>query len=143
MTEAQPEELPAPSFVFSPGIEWENPMRVSKVSLATVAVAALLVGSGTSWAQSDTTTTTTTTTISPDQETTIYRTITHEQVAVQPPPPDWAPSVGIEVPAQVQLYDMPASVDVPTVRSDRYTVVNGHVVLVDPSTHRVVRIIEH
>lgn len=118
-------------------------MRVSKVSLATVAVAALLVGSGTSWAQSDTTTTTTTTTISPDQETTIYRTITHEQVAVQPPPPDWAPSVGIEVPAQVQLYDMPASVDVPTVRSDRYTVVNGHVVLVDPSTHRVVRIIEH
>jgi uncharacterized protein DUF1236 len=117
-------------------------MRVSKVSLATLAVAALLAGSGTGWAQSSTTTTTTTT-ISPDQETTIYRTITHEQVAVQPPPPEWSPSVGIEVPAQVQLYDMPSSVDVPTVRSDRYTVVNGHVVLVDPDTHRVVRIIEH
>lgn len=117
-------------------------MRVSKVSLAVFAAVALTAGAGTGWAQS-TTTTTTTTTITPEQETTIYRTITHEQVAVQPPPPDWTPSVGVVVPDQVQLYNMPATVDVPTVRSDRYTVINGHVVLVDPSTHRVVRIIEH
>ena len=82
------------------------------------------------------------TTISPEQETTIYRTITREQVAVQPPPPDWNPSVGIEVPTQVQLYNMPTTVDVPSVQSNRYTVVNGHVVLVDPGTRRVVRIIE-
>jgi hypothetical protein len=87
-------------------------------------------------------TTVTTTTISPEQETTIYRTITHDQVAVQPPPPDWAPSVGIEVPTQVQLYNMPTTIDVPTARSNRYTVVNGHVVLVDPGTRRVVRVIE-
>jgi hypothetical protein len=109
------------------------------MSLAVFAAVALAAGVGTASAQS--TTTTTTTTISPDQETTIYRTITHEQVAVQPPP-EWAPSVGIEVPAQVQLYDMPSTIDVPTVRSDRYTVVNGHVVLVDPGTRRVVRVIE-
>jgi hypothetical protein len=120
----------------------ENAMRVSKVSLAVLTAVALSAGAGAASAQSSTTTTTTTT-ISPDQETTIYRTITREQVAVQPPPPDWAPSVGIEVPAQVQLYDMPSSVDVPTVRSDRYTMINGHVVLVDPSTRRVIRIIEH
>jgi len=102
-----------------------------------------VAGVGTASAQS-TTTTTTTTTISPEQETTIYRTITREreQVAVQPPPPDWSPSVGIEVPAQVQLYNMPSTVEVPSVRSDHYTVVNGHVVLVDPGTRRVVRIIE-
>lgn len=133
-------------------------MRMSKVNLAAVAAVALCVGSGTGWAQSSTTTTTTittpqtttvttpamtTTTITPDQQTTIYRTITREQVAVQPPPPDWAPSVGVAVPAQVQLYDMPTTVDVPTVRSDRYTVIDGHVVLVDPSTRRVVQIIEH
>ncbi|HEY3918984.1 MAG TPA: DUF1236 domain-containing protein [Stellaceae bacterium] len=116
-------------------------MRVSKVCLAILTAVALSAGAATGWAQS--TTTTTTTTITPDQETTIYRTITHEQVAVQPPPPDWAPTVGVEVPAQVQLYDMPSTVDVPTVQSDRYTVIDGHVVLVDPSTHRVVRIIEH
>ena len=116
-------------------------MRMSKASLAVFAAVALAAGIGTASAQS-TTTTTTTTTISPEQETTIYRTITREQVAVQPPPPDWSPSVGVEVPAQVQLYDMPSTVDVPTVRSERYTMVNGHVVLVDPSTHRVVRIIE-
>ena len=58
-------------------------MRVSKVGLAVAAAAALMVGTGNSWAQS--TMTTTTTTITPEQETTIYRTITHEQVAVQPP----------------------------------------------------------
>jgi len=116
-------------------------MHTKKLSLAVLAAVALAAGIGTASAQS-TTTTTTTTTISPDQETTIYRTITREQVAVQPPPPNWTPSVGIEVPAQVQLYDMPTTIDVPSVRTDRYTVVNGHVVLVDPSTHRVVRIIE-
>lgn len=117
-------------------------MRVRTVSLAILAAAAFSAGAAPSWAQS-TTTTTTTTTITPDQETTIYRTVTHDQVAVQPPPPDWAPTVGVEVPAQVQLYDMPRTVEVPSVQSDRYTVIGGHVVLVDPSTHRVVRIIEH
>ena len=116
-------------------------MRVSKVSLAVLAAAALMVGTGNSWAQSSTTTTTTTT-ITPEQETTIYRTITHEQVAVQPPS-DWAPSVGVVVPDQVQLYNMPSTVDVPMVQSDRYTVINGHVVLVDPGSRKVVRIIEH
>ena len=115
-------------------------MRMNKVSLAMLATMAMMAGAGV--ASADSTTTVTTTTISPQQETTIYRTITHEQVAVQPPPPDWSPSVGIEVPAQVQLYQMPSTVEVPSVRSDRYTVVNGHVVLVDPGTRRVVRIIE-
>jgi len=116
-------------------------MQKSNVSVAVATAFALAGGIATASAQS-TTTTTTTTTVSPEQETTIYRTITREQVAVQPPPPDWAPSVGIEVPAQVQLYNMPNTVEVPSVRSDRYTVVNGHVVLVDPGTRRVVRIIE-
>ena len=115
-------------------------MQKSKTSMALFAALALAAGIGTASAQS-TTTTTTTTTISPEQETTIYRTITREQVAVQPPA-EWAPSVGTEVPTQVQLYNMPSTVAVPSVRSDRYTVVNGHVVLVDPGTRRVVRIIE-
>ena len=116
-------------------------MQKSNVSVAVATAFALAGGIATASAQS-TTTTTTTTTVSPEQETTIYRTITREQVAAQPPPPDWAPSVGTEVPAQVQLYNMPNTVEVPSVRSDRYTVVNGHVVLVDPGTRRVVRIIE-
>jgi hypothetical protein len=116
-------------------------MRLSKSSLAIFAAVALMAGAGTSWAQS--TTTTTTTTITPDQETTIYRTITHEQVAVQPSTVTWAPSVGVVVPDQVQLYDMPTTVDVPMVQSDRYTVIDGHVVLVDPSSRKVIRIIEH
>jgi hypothetical protein len=117
-------------------------MQKRKVSLVVLAAVALSAGFGIGSASAQSSTTVTTTTISPEQDTTIYRTITHEQVAVQPPPPSWTPTVGVEVPAQVQLYDMPSTVDVPTVRTDRYTMVNGHVVLVDPSTHRVVRIIE-
>lgn len=116
-------------------------MQKSKIYAAVVTAVVLGTGIGTASAQS-TTTTTTTTTISPEQETTIYRTITREQQAAVQPPPDWAPSVGVEVPAQVQLYNMPSTVEVPSVRSDRYTVMNGHVVLVDPDTRRVVRIIE-
>lgn len=115
-------------------------MQKSKASVSVLTAVAMAAGIGAASAQS--TTTTTTTTISPDQETTIYRTITREQVAVQPPPPEWAPSIGNEVPAQVQLYNMPNTVEVPSVQSDRYTLVNGHVVLVDPGTRRVVRIIE-
>jgi hypothetical protein len=117
-------------------------MRLSNTSLSILAAAALVASTGAGWAQSSSTTTTTTT-ITPEQQTTIYRTITHEQVAVQPPAVEWAPSVGVAVPEQVQLYDMPATIDVPTVRSDRYTVIGGHVVLVDPGTRRVVQVIEH
>ena len=116
-------------------------MRLSNLSLSILAAAALVAGTGAGWAQSSTTTTTTT--ITPEQQTTIYRTITHEQVAVQPPTVEWTPSVGVAVPAQVQLYDMPSTVAVPMVQSDRYTVIGGHVVLVDPSTRRVVQVIEH
>jgi hypothetical protein len=117
-------------------------MRLSNVSLSILAAAALVASASAGWAQSSSTTTTTTT-ITPDQQTTIYRTITQEQVAVQPPTVEWAPSVGVAVPDQVQLYNMPGTIVVPTVQSDRYTVINGHVVLVDPSTRRVVQIIEH
>jgi hypothetical protein len=111
------------------------------VSLSILTAAALFASASAGLAQS--TTTTTTTTITPEQQTTIYRTITHEQVAVQPPTGEWTPSVGVAVPEQVQLYDMPSTVAVPTVQSDRYTVIGGHVVLVDPSTRRVVQVIEH
>jgi Protein of unknown function (DUF1236) len=115
-----------------------------KANFGILAAAALIGLSGVSLAQTQTwtTTTTTTTEITPDQERTIYTTVTREQMAAQPQPPDWAPQIGAEVPAQIQLYDMPASIDVPTIRSDRYTVVNGHVVIVDPTSRQVVHVIE-
>lgn len=78
--------------------------------------------------------------ISPDQRTTVYRTITKERVRT-PPPPGVAFSVGAVLPAEVELYSVPEAVEVPSVRRYRYTVWNNQVVLVDPSTRKVVEII--
>jgi hypothetical protein len=75
--------------------------------------------------------------LSPEQRTTVYRTIRQREVA---------PSAGVEVrvggrvPGTVQLYDVPQSVavEVPAVRSYKYMVVNNRVVLVDPATSTIV-----
>ena len=118
-----------------------------KAGFGIVAAVALLglSSAGLAQAQTNTTTTTTTTTrteITPDQEKTIYTTVTREQTAAQPQPPDWTPEIGAPVPQQIELYQMPATIDVPTVRSDRYTVVNGRVVIVDPASRQVIRVIQ-
>jgi hypothetical protein len=78
--------------------------------------------------------------LSPEQRTTVYRTITKERVA-KAPPTDLRVSVGAEIPETVELYEVPSAVEVPTVRRYRYTVVNDQVVLVDPSSRKVVQII--
>jgi len=78
--------------------------------------------------------------LSPDQRTTVYRSITRERIAVAPPA-DFRARVGVEVPTSVELYPVPEAIDVPAIRRYRYTVIDDQVVLVDPSTHRVVEII--
>jgi hypothetical protein len=78
--------------------------------------------------------------LSPDQRTTVYRSITRERIEVAPPA-DFRARVGVEVPAAVELYPVPEAIEVPAIRRYRYTVVDDQVVLVDPSTHRIVEII--
>lgn len=78
--------------------------------------------------------------LSPDQRTTVYRTITKERVRTAPPA-GISFSIGAEIPANVELYAVPETVEVPTVRRYRYTVWNNQVVLVDPGTRKVVQII--
>lgn len=74
----------------------------------------------------------------PVQRQTIYRTIVRERV--NPAPPTVAYQVGTRVPQDVQLYSVPQSlaVEVPAVRTYKYMMVNGRVVLVDPATSQVV-----
>ena len=74
----------------------------------------------------------------PVQRQTIYRTIVRERV--NPTPPTVSYEVGTRVPQDVQLYSVPQSlaVEVPAVRSYKYMMVNGRVVLVDPATSQVV-----
>jgi hypothetical protein len=75
--------------------------------------------------------------LSPEQRTTVYRTIRQREVA---PSAGVEVSVGSRVPGTVQLYDVPQSVavEVPAVRSYKYMVVNNRVVLVDPATSTIV-----
>lgn len=112
-------------------------------SRLAIASTALLLAAGAALAQTNVTTTTTRQVVTPDQEKTIYTTITRQQSAsIQAPPADWSPSVGVVVPQTVELYPVPASINVPAVRTERYTMVNHNVVLIDPDTRQVVRIIQ-
>jgi hypothetical protein len=76
--------------------------------------------------------------LTPVQRQTVYRTIVRERV--NPAPPTVTYEVGTRVPANVQLYSVPESVavEVPAVKTYKYMVVNGRVVLVDPATSEVV-----
>jgi len=75
--------------------------------------------------------------LTPVQRRTIYRTIVRERVS---PQPTVEYRVGARVPEGVQLYSVPqeVAVEVPTIRSYKYMVVNNRVVLVDPATSEVV-----
>jgi hypothetical protein len=77
--------------------------------------------------------------IGPDDERTVYSTITRERVVR--PSVEFDVNVGAVVPREVELYEVPDTIEVEPVRRYRYVVMDGRVVLVDPSTRRVVRVI--
>jgi hypothetical protein len=60
------------------------------------------------------------------------------------PPPSFVVSVGAPVPPVIELYILPdvALSQVPTAKTVKYTVVNNEIVLVDPTTMRVVDVIK-
>ena len=76
--------------------------------------------------------------LTPVQRRTIYRTIVRERVAPAEPTVEYR--VGARLPNSVRLYSIPqeVAVEVPTIRSYKYMVVNNRVVLVDPATSLVV-----
>jgi hypothetical protein len=76
--------------------------------------------------------------LTPVQRETIYRTIVRQPVAVVPGTVEYR--VGTTVPRGARLYAVPheVAVEVPTVKTYRYMVVNHRVVLVDPATSEVV-----
>jgi hypothetical protein len=78
--------------------------------------------------------------LTPEQQVTIYRSITREPIRTEPPA-GWNAKVGVRVPSTVELYDVPATVAAAPVRHYRYTILNNQVVLVEPSTRRVVQIL--
>lgn len=76
--------------------------------------------------------------LTPVQRRTVYRMIVRERVEAARPTVEYR--VGTRIPESVQLYSVPqeVAVEVPSIRSYKYMVVNGRVVLVDPATSEVV-----
>jgi|SRR6185503_12881289 len=112
---------------------------------------ALVAASPAAIAQTTTITTTTETRgpvqLSPEQRTTVYRSVIRER-RVSPgtvvrPGPVVRYEIGAPITKDVELYDFPADtyVEVPTLKRYRYVYVNNQLVLVDPETSQVVDII--
>ena len=93
--------------------------------------AALVLTSGTAMAQVFE--------ITPEEERTVYSTITRERVTG--PAIDLDVNVGTVLPESVELYEVPDTVAVAPVRRYQYVVIDDRVVLVEPRSRRVVRVI--
>jgi hypothetical protein len=79
--------------------------------------------------------------ISPEQRTVIYATVTKEK---RPPlKTDGTVAVGSELPASVELYTLPDSLltTIPATKEYKYAMWNSQVVLVDPTSMKVVELI--
>jgi Protein of unknown function (DUF1236) len=78
--------------------------------------------------------------LTPTQRTVIYRTIVRERTAAVPLPAGVEFRIGARIPEAVTLQTVPdtVAVEVPTIRSYRYMVINNRVWLVDPATSTVV-----
>lgn len=76
--------------------------------------------------------------LTPVQRQTVYRTIVRERV--QPAEATVEYRVGARIPESAHLYALPreVAVEVPAIEPYKYMVVNGRVLLVDPSTSQVV-----
>jgi hypothetical protein len=104
-----------------------------------VGTAALALMTGAALATSTTTTTTTReTTVTTDQQAKIKTYIAKEKPATVTAPSGVTASVGSTLPETVELRTFPTDVGV----TQRYTVVGGKAVLVEPSTRKIIQVIE-
>lgn len=107
-------------------------------------IAAAVLASSVALAQTSTTTTTTRTTettgsITPEVRTKVREYITTERPRAIEVPAGVSVSVGTTLPEAVELRTFPSSVGV---SEYRYTVIGDRTVLVDPSTRRIIQVIE-
>ena len=79
--------------------------------------------------------------LTPAQRTAIYEQGSKDKSKVAPK--DFAPVIGADVPPMIELYMLPdeAVAGVPAAKLYKYTMVEGKVVLVDPTKMRVVDVI--
>jgi hypothetical protein len=79
--------------------------------------------------------------LTPAQRTAIYDQVSKDKSKVAPK--DFSPVIGADVPPMIELYMLPdeAVAGVPAAKLYKYTMVEGKVVLVDPTNMRVVDVI--
>ena len=107
---------------------------MKKIWLCSVMAAALLSSTGVASAQA-------VLEITPQQERTVYTNIYGQRVVTETTP-QYDVTVGAVLPAEVQMYEVPATVEYAPVRQYRYVTVGNRVVLVEPTTRRVIRVIQ-
>ena len=107
---------------------------MKKIWLGGVMTAALLFSTGVVSAQA-------VLEITPQQERTVYTNIYGQRVVTETTP-QFDVTVGAVLPGDVQMYEVPATVEYAPVRQYRYVTVGNRVVLVEPTTRRVIRVIQ-
>src|SRR5262249_37388093 len=81
--------------------------------------------------------------LTPTQKEMIFTAIRRSSVSITKPPSSLGVAIGAQVPSSTELYTLPDAVvaDVPDLKSFRFTIVNDMLLLIDPTSMRVVEII--
>jgi Protein of unknown function (DUF1236) len=106
---------------------------MKKVLLGSVMSAALLFSTGMVLAQA-------VIEFTPQQERSVYTNIYGQRVITETTP-QFEVTVGTVLPGEVQLYEVPATVEYAPAREYRYVTVGNRVVLVEPASRKVIRVI--
>ncbi len=109
---------------------------MNKISIAIAASVIGIAASGSVLAQSSTTTTTTTWSDTQGAQLNQAYTTSHYTVVTNPA---LSPDVGVVLPPTVTFYPLPETIAVPDRANYGYSVINGHPVVVEKTTRRVVR----
>jgi Protein of unknown function (DUF1236) len=81
--------------------------------------------------------------LTPAQKTAILNAVREKSANVRPSPTGFPVAVGEMVPPSIELYLLPdnALAEVPEAKAVKYTVVQNQVVLVDPTTMRIIDVL--
>jgi hypothetical protein len=81
--------------------------------------------------------------LTPTQKEMIFTAIRRSSVSITRPPSSLGVAIGAQVPSSTELYTLPETVvaDLPDLKSFRFTIVNDTLLLIDPTSMRVVEII--
>jgi hypothetical protein len=102
------------------------------------------VGAGSAAAQTSGASPSTDLDLTPQQRSAIFRTVISEREKVRlPPATNPAAAVGAQMPPSIELYMLPDTIgaEVPAAKLYKYTILQNQVVIVDPTTLKIIDVI--